>query len=33
MVRYPREPHGFAEPKHQIDRIQRIGDWFDRFLK
>jgi dipeptidyl aminopeptidase/acylaminoacyl peptidase len=33
MVRYPREPHGFAEPNHQIDRIQRIADWFDRFLK
>jgi len=33
MVRYPREPHGFTEPNHQIDRIQRIADWFDRFLK
>ena len=33
MVRYPREPHGFQEPNHQIDRIQRTVDWFDRFLK
>ncbi len=33
MVRYPREPHGFTEPNHQIDRIQRTVDWLDRFLK
>ena len=33
MVRYPREPHGFQEPNHQIDRIQRTLDWLDRFLK
>jgi dipeptidyl aminopeptidase/acylaminoacyl peptidase len=33
MVRYPREPHGFQEPNHQIDRIQRTVDWMDRFLK
>ena len=33
MVRYPREPHGFREPNHQIDRIQRTVDWFDRYLK
>jgi len=22
-----------TEPNHQVDRIQRIADWFDRFLK
>ena len=33
MVRYPREPHGFQEPNHQIDRIERTIDWLDRFLK
>jgi dipeptidyl aminopeptidase/acylaminoacyl peptidase len=33
LVRYPREPHGFGEPNHQIDRLQRTADWFDRFMK
>jgi dipeptidyl aminopeptidase/acylaminoacyl peptidase len=33
MVRYPRDGHELSrsgEPKHRIDRIQRILDWFDR---
>jgi dipeptidyl aminopeptidase/acylaminoacyl peptidase len=29
FVRYPREPHGFGEPNHEIDRLQRTADWFD----
>jgi dipeptidyl aminopeptidase/acylaminoacyl peptidase len=33
FVRYPREPHGFTEPNHQIDRIQRTVAWFDKYLK
>jgi len=33
FVRYPREPHGFQEPNHVVDRIQRTVDWMDRFLK
>ncbi|MBM3790106.1 MAG: S9 family peptidase [Acidobacteria bacterium] len=33
MIRYPREPHGLQEPYHQIDRIERTVEWFDRFLK
>jgi dipeptidyl aminopeptidase/acylaminoacyl peptidase len=32
FVRYPREKHGFTERAHQIDVMQRIVDWFDRYL-
>ena len=32
FVRYPREPHIFAEREHQIDSLQRIIDWFDGHL-
>jgi dipeptidyl aminopeptidase/acylaminoacyl peptidase len=33
MVRYPRDGHELSrsgEPKHRIDRLERILDWFDR---
>jgi dipeptidyl aminopeptidase/acylaminoacyl peptidase len=36
MVRYPRDGHELSrsgEPKHRVDRLQRIIDWFDRFVK
>lgn len=33
FVTLPREEHGFREPNHQIDVVQRTLDWFDRFLK
>ncbi|HEX7177157.1 MAG TPA: S9 family peptidase [Pyrinomonadaceae bacterium] len=33
LVRYPREGHGFREPRHRRDSIERALDWFDRFLK
>jgi dipeptidyl aminopeptidase/acylaminoacyl peptidase len=33
LVRYPREKHGFEERLHQIDLMNRIVDWFDRYLK
>jgi len=32
LARYPREGHGFREPKHNLDRTQRTLEWFDRFL-
>jgi dipeptidyl aminopeptidase/acylaminoacyl peptidase len=30
FVRYPREGHGLAEPKHQVDSIERAFEWYDR---
>jgi dipeptidyl aminopeptidase/acylaminoacyl peptidase len=33
FVRYPREKHGIEERAHQIDLMQRIIDWFDRYLQ
>jgi dipeptidyl aminopeptidase/acylaminoacyl peptidase len=33
FVTYPREPHGFREEKHLIDRLTRILRWFDSHLK
>jgi dipeptidyl aminopeptidase/acylaminoacyl peptidase len=33
LVVYPREPHGFHEEKHLLDRIHRILAWYDKFLK
>lgn len=33
LVRYPREGHGFREPKHQLDYQTRAREWFDRFLR
>ncbi len=32
FARYPREGHGFREPKHNLDRSERTLAWFDRFL-
>ncbi len=32
FVRYPREPHGFKERRHQIDLLTRIGKWYERWL-
>jgi dipeptidyl aminopeptidase/acylaminoacyl peptidase len=32
FVRYPREKHGIGERAHQIDLMNRIIDWFDRYL-
>jgi dipeptidyl aminopeptidase/acylaminoacyl peptidase len=28
MVVYPRERHGFIEPRHIADRARRVIDWF-----
>ena len=36
MVRYPRDGHELSrsgEPKHRVDRLERIVSWFDRFVK
>lgn len=33
FVRYPREKHGIEERAHQIDLMNRIIDWFDRYLR
>jgi dipeptidyl aminopeptidase/acylaminoacyl peptidase len=33
MVVYPREPHGFHEEKHLLDRVNRILAWYDKYLK
>ncbi|MCX7968474.1 MAG: S9 family peptidase [Armatimonadetes bacterium] len=33
FVRYPREGHGFREPNHLVDTMERILVWFDRWLK
>jgi dipeptidyl aminopeptidase/acylaminoacyl peptidase len=33
MVVYPREPHGFQEEKHLLDRLNRILAWYDSHLK
>jgi dipeptidyl aminopeptidase/acylaminoacyl peptidase len=31
FVTYPREPHGFREPNHQIDKIERELAWFQKW--
>jgi dipeptidyl aminopeptidase/acylaminoacyl peptidase len=33
LVIYPREPHGFHEQKHLLDRLNRILAWYDAYLK
>jgi len=33
MVVYPREPHALKERAHQIDLLQRILAWYDKYLK
>lgn len=32
LVIYPRESHGIEEIPHQADRLQRIVNWFDKYL-
>ena len=33
LVVYPREPHGFHEEKHLLDRLNRIVAWYDAHMK
>jgi len=32
MVVYPRQGHGIAEPKLQLDVMQRNLEWFERWV-
>jgi dipeptidyl aminopeptidase/acylaminoacyl peptidase len=32
FVVYPREGHGFTEPRHQVDRVQRYLRFFSKYL-
>jgi len=32
FVVYPRENHGFTEPRHQMDRIRRYVKFFAKYL-
>jgi dipeptidyl aminopeptidase/acylaminoacyl peptidase len=32
LVVYPREPHVFREPRHQLDKMQRELAWFGRWV-
>ena len=32
FVVYPREPHGFTEPRHQMDRVRRYVKFFAKYL-
>lgn len=32
FVRYPREGHGFFEPRHRIDELRRCRAWFEKYL-
>jgi dipeptidyl aminopeptidase/acylaminoacyl peptidase len=33
LVVYPREPHGFHEQKHLLDRLHRMVAWYDTHLQ
>jgi dipeptidyl aminopeptidase/acylaminoacyl peptidase len=32
LVGYPREPHGFREPRHMLDKMKREVAWFDKYV-
>jgi dipeptidyl aminopeptidase/acylaminoacyl peptidase len=32
LVVYPREPHGFQEEKHLLDRLNRILAWYEKYI-
>ncbi|MEO8029071.1 MAG: S9 family peptidase [Bryobacteraceae bacterium] len=32
LVRYPREGHGFREPRHRVDALTRTVEWMDRHV-
>ena len=32
LVTYPREPHGFQEPKHRSDVLKRMLAWFEKYI-
>jgi dipeptidyl aminopeptidase/acylaminoacyl peptidase len=33
MVVYPRQQHGFTEPKFILDVMQRHLDWVDKYVR
>jgi dipeptidyl aminopeptidase/acylaminoacyl peptidase len=33
MVIYPNEGHGIRQPRHRVDVLRRVLDWFERFDK
>lgn len=33
FVRYPREGHGFREPRHRVDSLARTIEWFEKRLR
>ena len=33
LVIYPGESHGLRRPDHQLDRLNRIVKWFNKYLK
>ncbi len=33
QVHYPREPHGLNERAHQLDFVQRVVGWFEKYLE
>ena len=33
MVRYPREGHGFREPRHVIDATDRSIKWYEKYFR
>lgn len=33
LVVYPREPHGLREEKHLLDRLNRMLDWYNKYVK
>jgi dipeptidyl aminopeptidase/acylaminoacyl peptidase len=33
FVTYPREPHGIQETKHQKDLIERVIEWYTKYLR
>jgi dipeptidyl aminopeptidase/acylaminoacyl peptidase len=32
MMVYPRENHGFTEPRHILDKMKRETEWFEKYL-
>jgi dipeptidyl aminopeptidase/acylaminoacyl peptidase len=33
LILYPREPHGLREEKHLVDRMNRLIEWFDKYVR
>jgi dipeptidyl aminopeptidase/acylaminoacyl peptidase len=33
MVVYPREGHGFTEPRHMLDKMKRETEWIEKYLE